>query len=294
MYTFLKLKQNELTSQNSNQLLSYFNILVKILIKYTILKNNQKDFEKRNKFNNFQILLKSKITSQIKQEKIRKNYDKILHKYQQNTPIRFHLIPIKTIKTLNKVNSFNFLKIDVQKTNYRINEITNIIKNKNLKPTLYFSINLKEPIKYNLTKREKDKIYISWIQNRKNKKHKYLKTKSQILQYKDEHSIKDLYKQKYEEKDLYTAILIPEYGSWIRFGFQKNTKINLYKYPIKNQEDEVIIQIDKVTQKPIIHLLKEMGLTDGIIRFSIGLDNDIERTFKLMRECMVSVGIIEN
>ena len=39
---------------------------------------------------------------------------------------------------------------------------------------------------------------------------------------------------------------------------------------------------------------KEMGLTDGIIRFSIGLDNDIERTFKLMRECMVSVGIIEN
>lgn len=259
---WLKLKQNELNSQNSNQLLSYFNILLKTLIKYTILKNNQKDFEKKNKFKNFQILLKSKITSQIKQEKIQKNYDKLLDKYQQNTPIKFHLIPIKIIKTLNKINSFNFLKTDIQRTNYKINEITNIIKNKNLKPTLYFSISLKEPIKYNLTKREKEKIYISWIQNQKNKKHKYLKTKSQILQYKDEHSIKDLYKQKYEEKDLYTAILIPEYGSWIRFGFQKNTKINLYKYPIKNQEDEVIIQIDKVTQKPVIHLLKEMGLTN--------------------------------
>lgn len=37
---------------------------------------------------------------------------------------------------------------------------------------------------------------------------------------------------------------------------------------------------------------KEMGLTDGIIRFSIGLDNDIERTFNSMKECMVSVGII--
>ena len=56
--------------------------------------------------------------------------------------------------------------------------------------------------------------------------------------------------------------MIPEYGSWIRFGFKKNTNINLYQYPIKNQEDNVIIQLDKITQKPIIHLLKEMGLTD--------------------------------
>jgi methionine-gamma-lyase len=39
---------------------------------------------------------------------------------------------------------------------------------------------------------------------------------------------------------------------------------------------------------------KEMGLTDGLIRFSIGLDNDIERTYKMMRECMVEVGILAN
>lgn len=37
---------------------------------------------------------------------------------------------------------------------------------------------------------------------------------------------------------------------------------------------------------------KEMGLTDGLIRFSIGLDNDIERTYRLMRECMVEKGIL--
>ncbi len=37
---------------------------------------------------------------------------------------------------------------------------------------------------------------------------------------------------------------------------------------------------------------KEMGLTDGLIRFSIGLDNDIERTYKMMRECMVDVGVL--
>ena len=86
-----------------------------------------------------------------------------------------------------------------------------------------------------------------------------------IVEFKEDHPIQDDYKTKYEEKDLYTATLIPEYGSWIRFGFQKNTQINRYKYPIKNQEDEITIQVDKITQKPIIQFLKEMGLTDGEI-----------------------------
>lgn len=37
---------------------------------------------------------------------------------------------------------------------------------------------------------------------------------------------------------------------------------------------------------------KDMGLSDGLIRFSIGLDNDIERTYRLMRECMVATGVL--
>lgn len=36
---------------------------------------------------------------------------------------------------------------------------------------------------------------------------------------------------------------------------------------------------------------REMGLSDGLIRFSIGLDNDIERTYKMMKECMEEVGV---
>ena len=35
-----------------------------------------------------------------------------------------------------------------------------------------------------------------------------------------------------------------------------------------------------------------MGLTDGLIRFSIGLDNDIERTYQAMKKCMVELGIL--
>lgn len=38
----------------------------------------------------------------------------------------------------------------------------------------------------------------------------------------------------------------------------------------------------------------EMGLTDGLIRFSIGLDNDIERTYQMMYDCMVEVGVLES
>ncbi len=37
---------------------------------------------------------------------------------------------------------------------------------------------------------------------------------------------------------------------------------------------------------------KEMGLSDGLIRFSIGLDNDIERTYEKMKKCMQEVNIL--
>ena len=37
---------------------------------------------------------------------------------------------------------------------------------------------------------------------------------------------------------------------------------------------------------------KEMGLSEGLIRFSVGLDNDIERTFQSMKKCIKSVGVL--
>lgn len=38
---------------------------------------------------------------------------------------------------------------------------------------------------------------------------------------------------------------------------------------------------------------KEMGLSDGLIRFSIGLDNDIERTYLQMKKCMQQIGVLQ-
>lgn len=37
---------------------------------------------------------------------------------------------------------------------------------------------------------------------------------------------------------------------------------------------------------------KEMGLSDGLIRFSIGLDNNIERTYRMMKACMIELNIL--
>lgn len=37
---------------------------------------------------------------------------------------------------------------------------------------------------------------------------------------------------------------------------------------------------------------QEIGLSDGLIRFSIGLDNDIERTYNKMKKCMQQVGVL--
>jgi methionine-gamma-lyase len=37
---------------------------------------------------------------------------------------------------------------------------------------------------------------------------------------------------------------------------------------------------------------KEMGLSDGLIRFSIGLDNDINRSYEMMKSCMIEVGVL--
>lgn len=39
---------------------------------------------------------------------------------------------------------------------------------------------------------------------------------------------------------------------------------------------------------------KEMGLGDGLIRFSIGLDDDIQRTYEQMKECLLQLNILES
>lgn len=38
---------------------------------------------------------------------------------------------------------------------------------------------------------------------------------------------------------------------------------------------------------------KEMGLSEGLVRFSVGLDSDIERTFEIMHKCLKATGLVK-
>jgi methionine-gamma-lyase len=37
---------------------------------------------------------------------------------------------------------------------------------------------------------------------------------------------------------------------------------------------------------------KAMGLSDGLVRFSVGLDNDIEQSFERIKRCLAECGVI--
>jgi len=272
---WLKLKNNspyfkdDLKAKNINYLLGYFNFLLKILIKYEILQiaylqeSIETGKQKKKLLKN--LIEEKEISSfsnnyNLSQDQIwnlTSTYDKCITKSQNFVHLKLNSQLLLVTKQPNdwliRMSNFSFLKQQVQKTIPNLNTITQLITLQNLRPTIYFSVSLKEQLKYIFGKNKL--LY-------KPDRHKYLKTKTQFLLYRKDHEIKTNYNKKYDEKDLYTATLIPDYGSWIRFGFQKNTKINSYKYPLKNQEDEVIIQLDKINQKPVLALLKEMGLTD--------------------------------
>ena len=186
---------------------------------------------------------KNPVTFDITTEQLTQ-YEEKIQQYQKLINLNFFdnaiLIPLKT-------NKKKFLKLETIFRSSKVNEnLITSIPARNVTFAFYFSTSLKDVFKFK-------------------KSGLYFESYSKIVEFKEDHPIQDDYKTKYEEKDLYTATLIPEYGSWIRFGFQKNTQINRYKYPIKNQEDEITIQVDKITQKPIIQFLKEMGLSDGEI-----------------------------
>nr|YP_010172833.1 RNA polymerase subunit beta [Eucampia zodiacus]QSH90609.1 RNA polymerase subunit beta [Eucampia zodiacus] len=256
---WLKVKNKQILqsqTEDFNEFFGHWNFLLKCLIKYEILKENS-DTSLDSLQNSWLKTLNTQLlTTNIVSKSTIKN-DEILTEYKKINQILFSyevlLVPLFETKSFKNLKNFTFLKVNLVNSQKTLKTLVTELQHKKLKPTLYFSTSLKELCKYTRKKNQSSQNLYDIT---------YLKSRSEIIQYKDDHEIKDKYKIKYHEKDLYTAILIPEYGSWIRFSFQRNTKINQYKYPIKNQEDEVVIQLDKITQKPILHLLKEMGLTD--------------------------------
>ena len=239
-------------------LIQYFNFLLKLLMKYHFVQINYlNDPYNLNKYRQtlFQKIYKENlILSRSQISKLYDRYDKIINTSQNFANLQLNsqlLLIIKQYQNwLVEMSYFLFLKQQFRKIIPKFNDINQFQR---FCPTIYFSLSLKDQLKYIFGKK---KLLF------KADRHKYLKTKTQFLLYRKDHEIKTNYNKKYDKKELYTATLIPDYGSWIRLVFQKNTSINFYKYPLKNQEDEIIIQLDKINQKPMLYLLKEMGLTD--------------------------------
>ena len=234
---WLKLKNNyrnftnEIPSEKIIFLIKYFNFLLKLTIKYSILSSNWlKDGSTFNHtsfdwFENF--ITRNKIS--LVDEYLNFSREQILNLYltYDNTIKNAHtfayiqfnselfLITRESKNWLVELSNFSFLKKQINEIAPKLNEIKELTKLEILRPTINFSISLKDQLKY---------IFVDRSEYFK-RRHKYLKSKTQYLLYNKDHEIKLTSNRKYDEKDLYTATLIPEYGSWIRFGFQKNTKI---------------------------------------------------------------------
>ena len=249
--------------ENISLLINYFNFLLKLVIKYEMFqayylqKKLQLTLVPNNVLNDISLTLDDISLSKEQTLQIYSTYEKVINNFQNLIHLQLNskliLITTQSQNWLIRMSNFLFLKKQIKLINPKLNDIKQLLEFQTLRPTIYFSTSLKEQLKYVFGKNR-----LSYKPDR----HKYLKTKTQFLLYRKDHEIRLHANKKYDGKDLYTATLIPDYGSWIRFGFQKNTKINSYKYPLKNQEDEIIIQLDKINQKPILYLLKEMGLTD--------------------------------
>ena len=253
-------------SEKITYLLEYFNFLIKILLKYKMFQLNYLNINLSSKSdisvdsiskNQIEFLLNEFDISEQQVLNLLLLYDNIIISSQKSVQTQLNskifLIFEQSQDWLFEISNFSFFKKRIQKLTSKLNEINELNRFQKLRPTIYFSTSFKEQLKYIFGKNKL--VY-------KGTRHKYLKTKTQFLLYRKDHEIRTIYHKKYDNKDLYTATLIPDYGSWIRFGFQKNTKINSYKYPLKNQEDEIMIQLDKINKKPLLYLLKEMGLTD--------------------------------
>ncbi len=251
---FLNFK-NHLEKDKISYLIKHYNFIAQLLIKYEILQRNLNkiNFLKENKIER---LTQTLSLSENQILKLCQKYDNTISEAQKLLQVQLNsqllFITKKSQNWLLELSNFSFLQKSTSNLISKLSSVTKLINSPNLRPIIYFSTSLKDQFKY---------LFVDGIHSQPFY-HKYLKTKTNFLLYQKDHEIKTNYHKKYEKKDLYTATLIPEYGSWIRFSFQKNTKVNLYKYPLKNLEDEVIIQLDKINQKPILHLLKEMGLTD--------------------------------
>ena len=234
---FFQKKSNTYNNHNTSKTVIYITKYFKLLKNFILF---YKIDNKQSPTNNFLKKYRRIIKFSLKLVQLNLNKNLIL------------LIKLLNLK-IDTLQNFRALKQDAINSLIYQNQFLNEKNLLKLRLIIYFSKSLKDQLRH--TFKNLSKINPKF-------RHQYTKSKTRLLIFNEDHKVKTIYETKYKNKELYTATLIPEYGSWIRFGFQKNLKINSYNYPIKHQEEYITIQLDKINHKPIILLLKEIGLSD--------------------------------
>ena len=223
---WIDIKNKEFNVSNKNQsldlenLITDWNYLIKSLIKYELLKQNP-EFNISNLNNQW---LKEFNLNFVEDEKfaLKNYYDKITH---LNFINKLLVILVDSQNNLKQINYFKFLNKTFNSINEKIDNLVLITQSNKFKPVFYFSSTLKELFKYK-QKRKKTKdseqinigtssnsdLNIKQIRNLSNSnlqiesfeykyeiaenqnKLNYLKSRSELIQYKDCHEIKDHYK----------------------------------------------------------------------------------------------------
>ena len=109
----------------------------------------------------------------------------------------------------------------------------------------------------------------------------------------------------HNDHELFNSFMNPEYGygGMLAIDVETSEKANIlmekmeevgvgylavslgyFKTLFSNSGKSTSSEVPEETQK-------EMGLSDGLIRFSTGLDNDIENTYQMIRKCMEETGV---
>ena len=247
---WLNINNNDRDANKMSYLLQYYNLLLRLTIKY---RTNRQNLKVKNKTH-------TNFTKKVIE--FHKIYDKTLERLQLIPHLEVNKNLIFAIGNYNnllyKINNFYYLRNNIYSLIKRVVTTSSLINSTELQFQIYFSKTLKHQLKYVFKQRKKSSRHYSFTSNR----HQYIKSKTRLLLFNNDYQIKTYSQAKYATKDCYSATIIPEYGSWIRLLFQKNTKINLQKYALKYQEENICIQFDKVNNKPILQLLTEIGFTD--------------------------------
>jgi len=271
LFEALRLYKIISNTSNTQKKLNRIEIFLKLIKKsknlLQLLKQNLAKYSKFNALTNHILILSDFL-----------EFPALIHKYPQEFSFQ-KLLLFRNIKILNDLylfQKFQFTKLILNRSN--LSKLQTFFSFKKdliyLQKTQFKNIspnNDLEFLKFNSFLNEKDinKLVNTW-ENYINLKpiilfslSKKKFTYQDFSQYREKYEQKDFYKDKYETKDLYTAILIPEYGSWIRFIFNREKERDILKHTLKNKfEDDISIQTDKLNKQPVLHILKEMGLTD--------------------------------